>query len=196
MNQIVSFSRRRAPALAAVALALGGCLMAGTVSAQATMPAASASSAKLAHADSSFLKDAAESGIAEVSAGKIAVQKSANADVKAFAQKMVDGHGSARNDLQSLAAAKDVKLPTDETVVQKGKLKLLEQRDGTSFDHHYAEGQVSAHKDAIKLFQKASTNAKDADVKAWATKMLPTLQQHLQDAQALEASTKAADKKK
>ncbi|OWQ92272.1 hypothetical protein CDN99_08030 [Roseateles aquatilis] len=196
MNFIHTLRAKRLPAFAAITLAVGGCLAAGAASAQTTMPAASASSAKTTHADSSFLKNAAEGGHAEINASKLALQKSSNADVKAFAQKMVDEHGKADADLQTLAASKDVKLPADATMVAKGKAKILEQRDGTGFDHAYAENQVSAHKDAVKLFEKASKNAKDADVKAWAAKTLPTLQQHLQEAQALEVSTKAADKKK
>lgn len=198
VNIVSSSSRgRRAPALAAIVLAVSGCLAAGVASAQANMPAASPASApKVAHADSAFLKDAAEANFAEINAANVAAQKGVSADVKSFAQKMIDEHKKADSDLQTLATSKGVKLPADATMVQKGKLKVLEQRDGTSFDHHYAEGQVSAHKDAVKLFTKASTDAKDADVKAWAAKMLPTLQQHLQDAQALEKMTKAADKKK
>ncbi|MDH0866597.1 DUF4142 domain-containing protein [Mitsuaria sp. GD03876] len=193
MNFQVSSHRRALPVVAAVALALAS----GIAAAQATAPAtAPASEARAAHADSSFLKNAAEANFAEINAANIALKKASSADVKTFAQKMIDDHKNADADLQTLAASKGVKLPTDASMVQKGKAKILEQRDGTSFDHHYAENQVGAHKDAVKLFEKASKDAKDADVKAWAAKMLPTLQHHLQSAQALEQSTKAADKKK
>ncbi len=185
-------------AFAAASMAVVSVLAAGTAAAQGATTAQStaASSPRAAHADSSFLKDAAEAGYAEIDAGKLALQKGASAEVKAFAQKMVDDHKKADSELRSLAAAKGVKLPTDATMVAKGKAKILEKRDGTGFDHAYAENQVSAHKDAVELFDKASKNAKDADVKAWAAKTLPTLQHHLLEAQALEASTKAADKKK
>ncbi len=183
--------------LAAVSVAFGGLMVGAAASAQnATSAQSGASTPRTAHADSSFLKEAAEAGFAEMDAGKLALQKSSSAEVKAFAQKMVDEHKKADSELQSLAATKGVSLPTDATMVAKGKAKILEKRDGTGFDHAYAENQVSAHKDAVALFEKAAKNAKDADVKAWAAKTLPTLQHHLQEAQALEASTKAADKKK
>ena len=173
--------------LAAVSVAFGGLMVGAAASAQnATSAQSGASTPRTAHADSSFLKEAAEAGFAEMDAGKLALQKSSSAEVKAFAQKMVDEHKKADSELQSLAATKGA----------KGKAKILEKRDGTGFDHAYAENQVSAHKDAVALFEKAAKNAKDADVKAWAAKTLPTLQHHLQEAQALEASTKAADKKK
>ncbi|MFX1679916.1 DUF4142 domain-containing protein [Mitsuaria sp. CC2] len=182
-------------AITAVSVAIGGLLAGGLASAQTTAPTA-ASAPRATHADSSFLKDAAEAGHAEIDAGNLAMQKGNAADVKSFAQKMVDDHKKAHSELEALAGSKGVKLPAEATMVAKGKAKILEKRDGTGFDHAYAENQVSAHKDAVKLFEKAAKDAKDADVKAWAAKTLPTLQHHLQEAQALEASTKAADKKK
>jgi putative membrane protein len=188
MTVIASSRPRALPAIAAIALALGGALAAGTVAAQTATTAATPASAARSHADSSFMKNAAESNFAEIAAADLAL--------KAFAQKMMDDHKKADSELQTLAASKGVKLPTDASMVQKGKAKILEQRDGTSFDHHYAENQVGAHKDTVKLFEKASKDAKDAEVKAWAAKMLPALQHHLQEAQALEQATKAADKKK
>jgi len=189
-------SRRPAlSAIASVSVMLAG-LVASTVAvAQAAAPTA-ASAPRAAHADSSFLKNATESNLAEIAAANLALQKGTSAEVKSFAQKMIDDHKKADSDVQSLAASKGVKLPTEPTMVDKGKAKILEKRDGTGFDHAYAENQVSAHKDAVKLFEKAAKDAKDADVKAWAAKTLPTLQHHLQEAQALEAATKAADKKK
>ena len=182
-------------AITAVSVAIGGLLAGGLASAQTTAPTA-ASAPRATHADSSFLKDAAEAGHAEIDAGNLAMQKGNAADVKSFAQKMVDDHKKAHAELEALAGSKGVKLPAEATMVAKGKAKILEKRDGTGFDHAYAENQVSAHKDAVKLFEKAAKDAKDADVKAWAAKTLPTLQHHLQEAQALESSTKAADKKK
>lgn len=196
MTVIASSRPRALPAIAAIAFALGGALAAGTLAAQTATIAAAPASAARSHADSSFMKNAAESNFAEIAAADLALKKGTSADVKAFAQKMIDDHKKADSELQTLAASKGVKLPTDASMVQKGKAKILEQRDGTSFDHHYAENQVGAHKDAVKLFEKASKDAKDADVKAWAAKMLPALQHHLQEAQALEQATKAADKKK
>ena len=46
---------------------------------------------------------------------------------------------------------------------------------------------VSAHKSAVEAFEKAVNDAKDPDVKALATKLLPTLREHLSMAEALES---------
>lgn len=193
-----AFARWGRIAFAAAAIGLIATLQAPVASAQAVVPGASAAPAsKLTHKDSAFLKQAAENGHAEVEGSKLAVQKSGSADVKAFAQQMVDDHTKAGDELAALASSKGLDVSKDPSVIQKGKLKVLGARDGASFDRHYAESVgVEAHKDTVKLFEKAAKNSDDADVKAFAAKTLPTLQHHLQAAETLQGTTRAADGKK
>lgn len=156
---------------------------------------ASAPAAKLSHQDKSFLKDAAEGGNAEVAGSKVALAQPANADVKTFAQMMVDDHGKAGAELKGLADQKGVKVSDTPTITQKAEIKMLSERKGSSFDQHYADSiGVKDHQDTIKLFQKEVDKGTDADVKAWAAKTLPTLQHHLEAAQALKAKTDAEPK--
>ncbi|MDN3921540.1 DUF4142 domain-containing protein [Roseateles violae] len=145
----------------------------------------------VSHADASFMKDAAHAGHAEVSASKLALSKSSDTQVKAFAQQMIDDHTKAAAELQSLADAKGVKLPTEPSMTQKTKEKMtLSTADGANFDYRYADSAgVSAHEDTVKLFRKAAAEAKDADVRAFASKTLPTLEHHLQMAKELQAAT-------
>lgn len=153
------------------------------------------SSSKVSRADAAFLKQAAQNGHAEVEGSKLALSKGTHPQVKAFAQMMVDDHTKAGNALNALAASKGVDVPGDPSLAQKAKLKILSARDGAGFDHHYAESiGVAAHEDTIKLFKKAAAEADDADIKAFATKTLPTLEHHLQSARELEAATAKAKK--
>lgn len=172
-------------------------MMAGMAQAQTgTSAAASGATApvvdkshKLPHADTAFLKQAAQNGHAEVEGSKLALTKGVSPQVKTFAQQMVDDHTKAGDELTALAASKGVDVPKSPSVAQKAKLKVLSMRDGASFDSHYAESiGVSAHEDTVKLFKKASGDVKDADVKAFITKTLPTLEHHLQMARDLEAA--------
>src|SRR5471032_2615358 len=75
-------------------------------------------SPKLSGQDKSFLKDAAEGGNAEVSGSQLALTQSTNADVKTFAQMMVDDHGKAGAELKGLAGQKGVKV-SDTTAITK-----------------------------------------------------------------------------
>jgi putative membrane protein len=146
-------------------------------------------SAKLARADASFLKQAAQNGLAEVESSKLALTKAQNQQVKSYAQQMVDDHTKANEELKSLAQAKGVEVPNEPSVAQRGKMKLLEKSDADKFDQRYVEQMgVDAHQDNIKLFQKASKDAHDADVKSYASKTLPKLQEHLKLAQDLKAT--------
>jgi putative membrane protein len=148
--------------------------------------------AKLSHQDSSFLKDAAESGNAEVSGSQAALTQSQNADVKSFAQMMIDDHGKAGTELKGLADQKGVKVSDTPSATKKVEIKMLSERKGASFDQHYAQSiGVKAHQDTVKLFQKEVDKGEDADVKAWAAKTLPTLTHHLELAQALKTKTDA-----
>lgn len=144
---------------------------------------------KLAHADSAFLKQAAQNGHAEVESSKLALTKASNEKVKAFAQQMVDDHTKNNEELAALAKSKGVDVPTEPSLMQKGKMKLLEHSDGQDFDRRYVESMgVKAHEDTIKLFRKGAADAKDPDVKAFAEKTLPKLEHHLQMAQELHTS--------
>lgn len=159
-------------------------------SAPATLPKGQ----QLASKDASFMKEVAQNNHAEIESSQLALQKATNAQVKAFAQQMVDDHGTTEQALASLAAAKGVALPDGPSLLQKAHLKLLRATDGENFDRFYAESMgVRAHVNMIKLFQEAAEQARDPDVKAFATKTLPALQHHLEMAQALPVVEKARE---
>jgi putative membrane protein len=143
----------------------------------------------LAKADADFMKQAAQNGLAEVEASKLAQTKAKSADIKSFAGKMVTEHTKANDELMKLAADKGVKLPDKPSLMQRTKLKMLSSADGDNFDKRYADGfGVKAHEDTVKLFQEEGTKGKDADVKMWAQKTLPDLQEHLTLAKSMQAS--------
>jgi putative membrane protein len=122
-----------------------------------------------------------------VKMGQLALGKTANADVKKFAQMMVDDHGKANTELKTIADTKGVKLATEPTMVAKGKEKMIDAKSGADFDKAFAESMVTNHKKAVEAFEKASNESKDAEVKAFAAKTLPTLRNHLAEAEALKA---------
>ena len=151
---------------------------------------------RLAGADKDFLEQAAQNGHAEIEGSRLAAAKATNPDVKAYAQKMVDAHTKSHQELVTLATAKGAKLPDEPSLVQKTKLKLLQAADGDGFDRRYTESLgVEAHEDNIKLFEKASSRSADPEIKAFATRMLPDLREHLTMARALKtASAKSSAK--
>lgn len=145
------------------------------------------------HADAAFMKKAAASGLAEVQASRLAVEKAQNTQVKGFAQQMVDDHTKTNDELKALAASKNISLPTEPERRQQARIKGLQGLSGARFDARYAEQfGVKAHEDTVRLFMQASQKSKDAEVKAWVDKTLPALQNHLQMAKDLRKATEAS----
>jgi putative membrane protein len=197
------------PLLSALVLAIMGMTSASaqTTTNSATTPATTTTTTsttttatdgrKVDRSDANFLKEAVESGFAEIEGGKLALSKATHPDVKAFAQMLVDDHAKANIELATLAASKNVAVSSEPSMVAKAKLKVLAMRETATFDKHFIKTMgVDAHEDTIKRFEKANRDAKDADVKAFVTKTLPTLQHHLQMAKDLHAKLDPKDAKK
>jgi len=135
--------------------------------------------------DASFYKNAAEGGISEVEAGKLAQEKGASQAVKDFGAMMAKDHTAANDKLKALAASKGVSLPTSASMGQMATKAKLDVLSGDTFDKSYIKAQISAHRDTIALFKKEAASGKDADAKAFAKRTLPALQAHLKKIEAI-----------
>ncbi len=144
------------------------------------------SSGKVSAADQTFIKEAAQGGMAEVELGQLAVQKALNEDVRKFGQRMVDDHGKANDKLKSLAASEGVKLPQTLDAKDKATKLRLSKLSGDQFDKAYMKDMVRDHNADIAAFQRESTSGTSTEVKEFASHTLPTLQDHLKEAQSIE----------
>jgi putative membrane protein len=181
--------------LGAIAAAALMWSLAGAATAQGAAPSAmSGASAAMGRAsvaapDRGFVMNAAKGGMGEVALGQLAQQKASGDAVKQFASHMVDDHGKANDELKQLADSKGIMLPAAPPADPKAQ--RLQTLSGAAFDRAYMTMMVADHKKTIALFQKGA-QARDADIKAFATKTLPTLKSHLQMAQQTLATTTAS----
>jgi len=151
--------------------------------------AGAAAGAKLSAGDQKAIKDMAMADMAEVETGKLALSKSQNAEVKAFAQQMVDDHGAALQKVQAVAQQKGVTLPTELDKKHKDMSAKLEKMTGDAFDKAYmANGGVKDHKDTLAKLNADAKKIKDPDVKALADQHKPVVEQHLKAAQQMPAA--------
>jgi len=141
--------------------------------------------ANLSSQDRNFIMDAAMGGLEEVELGRLAAQQGMGAEVKQFGQRMVDDHSQANSELMSLASSKGITLPTELDQKHRSEVTKLSGMSGADFDREYTKMMVSDHRKDVSEFEKQSTRGTDADLKAFATKTLPTLQEHLRLAEAL-----------
>jgi putative membrane protein len=135
-----------------------------------------------------FVKAAAQDGMTEVELGKLAMDKSNNAAVKRFAQKMVQDHGAANAELSGIATGKGLEVPAGLDAKHRGLVTKLSAKSGAAFDADYAKHMAMDHTQAIALFQSEAANSGDPELAGFAKKTLPTLQEHKRMADSLSAS--------
>lgn len=129
--------------------------------------------------DAQFVVDAAEMNIEEIQMGQLAMQKGSSTHVKELGKMMVDMHTKSQADLSAMANNKFISIPTSPTDDAMESFNKLNTKSGIEFDKAYADMMVEKHKDAIKTFEKASTDCEDTDIKNWAATSLPDLRAHL-----------------
>lgn len=136
--------------------------------------------------DSEFVMEAGVGGLMEVQAGQLAQQNAQNQRVKDFGSMMVTDHSKANDELKSYAASHGITLPANLPADKQKTLDKLKNMKGSSFDKEYVDMMVDDHKEDVAEFKKQSTNANDAQLKAWTANTVPVLQKHLDSIQAIK----------
>ncbi len=143
----------------------------------------------LAKSDQKLLTDLAMANMAEIETAKLALQKTQSDRVKSFAQQMVDEHTKGLEEVRKVAAARSVALPNELDAKHKALAAKLEKLSGDKFDRSYMEqAGVHSHKEAQQLVSKTETSAQDSELKSLATRLKPTIHQHLNNAEQLNAA--------
>ena len=146
----------------------------------------------LSRADRKFIEEAAQGGMAEVEHGKLAEQRAASPQVKQFGQRMVQDHTKAGDELKVIAGARGVTPPATMEKKHHREMEKLSKLSGAEFDRQYMKHMVDAHKQTVSLFEKQAKSGKDGDLKSYAIKTLPTLKEHLAQAQSTHDAVKGA----
>ncbi|HEX4786684.1 MAG TPA: DUF4142 domain-containing protein [Candidatus Sulfotelmatobacter sp.] len=150
------------------------------------MGASSASgSSGLSVADKTFVKKAAQGGMAEVELGKLATERASNPDVKKFGQRMVDDHSKANDELKQVASPENITLPTSLDAKDEATKQKLSALSGAAFDRAYMSDMVGDHTKDVSEFRHESASSRNPAVKDFATKTLPTLESHLKEAKKI-----------
>jgi putative membrane protein len=136
-------------------------------------------------ADRAFVHAATVGGLAEVELGRLAAQKASNRTVKEFAERMVRDHGAANDRLSTLVKA-DKSAPSDKLDEEHQAMRArLEQSSGAQFDNAYMQGQVTEHQKTAQLLEYEIGSGGNAELKEFASDLLPTVLAHLRMAQAI-----------
>jgi putative membrane protein len=173
-------------------IALGCILIAGPALAQSVGEKTGLNSVLgISPTTADFIMEAANSDMLEIAAAKLALEMG-NAEEKKFADQMMADHGKTNSDLKALVSSGAVKadVPTALDSSSQKKLDKLRDTRRQAFASEYDPMQVSAHKEAVSLFERYSKSGDNPMLKDWSSKTLPTLQHHLDMAEAMNKSRK------
>lgn len=141
---------------------------------------------KLSWSDKRFVTKAAEDGQAEVQLAQLAAQRAQNPEVRSFAQRLVTDHTQVNSELMSIASSKQVNLDKEDN--KDRAYRRLSKENGADFDREFVEHMIDQHEKDIKAFDKAAQDAKDQEIRSFASKHVGHLREHLQQAQTLRQS--------
>jgi len=137
-----------------------------------------------------FVKKAGEINYAEIAMGQLALQKAARPDVKQYAMKLVQDHTKSNQEMLQLAAKNKWVLAGSADAKHQALAQKMAQLQPAEFDKEFIHHMVMGHKEAIRMFEAQSKNAKNADAKSFAEMQLPVLREHLKMAEKLHGDAK------
>lgn len=141
--------------------------------------------------DAEFVDKAGMLGKVERQASQLALDRSSNAEVKAFARRMVDDHARIADELRRIGAQKGV--PVQTRMLVDPAVTALRAKEGRAFDSAYvALAGPRAHEAAIRLYETEAKDGRDPQLRAFAARTLPVLNAHLNVARQLAKTVAAA----
>ena len=141
--------------------------------------------------DKTFMQGQQETNLAEISLGKVVMERAASAEVRALAAELVKAHDAVMQENMAISERLGIALPTAPSAKQQAMASHVQSLSGAAFDTAYVDGQVDGHKTSVASAEKEISSGSHADVKAFATGYLPKAQEHLRLAAADQGQLQA-----
>ncbi len=145
----------------------------------------------ISSADRKFVEQAAEGGMVEVAAGKLAQQQGQSAEVKEIGNTLVEDHTKANEELKQIASQEGIDLPADASSKHQNALAKLEQEPAEDFDRSFLRQQEKMHRQALSRFEKAAERSENQAIQQFAAKTVPSLREHLDAIEQASAASEA-----
>lgn len=157
----------------------------------AAQSASAKASSNLSEEDHEFIRKAADDELIDLELSKLALRKSTNPAVKKFGQTMINDHGKTLEQLKAIASRKGLTLPGSPEGDVKATIARLAKLSGNQFDNAYMAEMLKNHKKDIEEFREISSASRDNDIKSFAHQTLPTLKNHLKQAESIAPELRA-----
>jgi len=136
-------------------------------------------------ADTRFMENATQANWTEVKLGELAIKRTTRADVKNYAETVVQHHKNAQQSLKNIMDKVNTDLPKDITVEQQASIDDLKRTDDANFDRMFVKRMVVDHEKAVALYESFMSSTKSPELKDYARLTLDHLKFHLEKAQEL-----------
>ena len=140
---------------------------------------------QMSDTDREFISNAYQSNLKEIQLGQLAEQQASSDEVKQYAREVVADHTRANDELQQIANANGIDLPSDVPSTEQEQFSGL---SGTEFDRQFLQHQQDAHRQAISMYEQQASQGQDPELKAFASNQLDSLREHENKANTLMAS--------
>jgi putative membrane protein len=147
---------------------------------------------QLSQQDQTFMAQNAQTDLAEIAAGKLAVAHATTAQIRQTANTIMSDHQQILSQLQGLARDLHVTLPNSPDATQQQQAQQLEGASGTAFDQDYRQDLITGHQTSIAQTQQEIKSGSDQQVVNFAKSYLPGAEQHLRMAQNLSVPSSSS----
>lgn len=135
--------------------------------------------------DLQFMTDAIQAGLTEIEMGRVAKANGVSPAVKQFGQRLIDDHSLANRQIALVAARLAVTLPNEPDAAHQQHLTEMSSLRGPGFDDAFARHMVIGHEAALTVFRRQAKYGQSPDLRDFAEKTIPTLEEHLKIATEL-----------
>jgi len=169
---------------AAAVLALGAC---ADDSSRPSQPMAGVQARTASSATMQYVEAMANGNMFEIQSSQIALQKSSNAQVRRFAQRMIDDHTRMQTELSTAvrSTGPSLTVPTQMDNRHQSAIGDLQGATGRDFDRMYMTAQVNGHNEALAASQTYAQNGDDPALRQYAANAATAIQQHLAEARRI-----------
>lgn len=138
--------------------------------------------------DRQFILAAANDALFQVNAGQVVASGSTQKSIREYGEQMTTDHTQVGQELQKLAAARQVQLPTTLSDERQQQLDSLAMQTGAGLDTLYLNQIVELQERGVHMMELEGISGNDFELKQWASNRLPKVRQFEERAKAMRDS--------
>ena len=136
-------------------------------------------------ADAGFVREVNSDNQMQIEMAQLARQRSKNAQVRQFAEKIITDHNRLQNQWNAMASQNGVTLHQGLGPLHKEKITNLKKASDKNFDKAYMVTLIQQYSDETSYWQKEGRASQSSQVRQLVNSGLPTLEQNFNEAKRI-----------